>query len=89
MLLLHPEHISSAPNNKNANQLVKPATCTILSVLYASTFFFCGLFFAILSVMEECIHSGNTAKFAKNKKGSLTKTVELLNSNNAGLAANG
>jgi len=38
MLLLHPKHISFAPNDKNADQPVKPATCTILSVLYASTF---------------------------------------------------
>jgi len=64
MLLLHPKHICFAPNDKNADQYVQPATCTILSVLYAATFS-CGLFFAILSVLKEYIHSGNTIKFAK------------------------
>jgi len=38
MLLLHPKHIFFAPNDKNADQPVQPATCTTLSVLYASTF---------------------------------------------------
>jgi hypothetical protein len=46
-------------------------------------------FIIIPSVWEECIHSGNTAKFAKNKKEPLIKTVESLICNNLGLAANG
>jgi hypothetical protein len=88
MLLFHPKHISVAPSDKKADQPVQAATCTILSVLYASTFLvvyslllfcYCLLFVYIQETLQN-LH--------KNKNESLRKTVELLICNNVGLAVN-
>jgi len=72
MLLLHPKHISFAPNEQNADQPVQPATCTILSVLYISTFS-CGLFFAILSVLGVCVSTQETLQNLQKIKRSVDK----------------